>query len=76
MEIIWALFVFTVLNGIGFDSSHSLTSLETTFISKEECIRAARLMNSGTPDEREIGLDAGVRMRYVCIAKPNVGIAI
>tara|TARA_B100001996_G_C18348330_1_gene472945 strand:+ start:357 stop:551 length:195 start_codon:yes stop_codon:yes gene_type:complete len=64
------------VNGIGFDSSHSLTSLNTDFISKEECIRAAQFMNSGSSKDREIGLDSGIRLRYICLAKPKVGIEI
>ncbi len=76
MEIVWGLYIFTLLSGIGFDSSHSLTNLETNFLSKQECITVARLMNSGSSEDREVGLDSGIRMRYVCIAKPKVGIAI
>ena len=73
MKIIWGLYLFTSLSGIGFDSSHSLTNLSTEFLSKGQCIKAARLMNSGAPSDREVGMTAGIRMRYVCIAKPKVG---
>ena len=76
MEIIWGLYIFTLMSGIGFDSSHSITDLEANFPTKKECVKAAQLMNSGSSDEREIGLDPGIRMRYVCLAKPRVGIAI
>ncbi len=76
MKIIWGLYIYSVVNGIGFDSSHSLTSLNTDFISKEECIRAAQFMNSGSSKDREIGLDSGIRLRYICLAKPKVGIEI
>ena len=76
MELVWGLYIFTLLSGIGFDSSHSLTNLDANFLSKEECIKTARFMNSGTSEDREIGLDSGIRIRYVCIAKPKIGIAI
>ena len=76
MEVVWGLYIFTLMSGIGFDSSHSLTSLETNFITKEECVKVAQFMSSGSSEDREIGLDSGIRMRYVCIAKPRVGIAI
>ena len=76
MEIIWGLYIFTLISGIGFDSSHSITNLEANFLTKKECVKAAKLMNSGSSDEREVGLDAGTRIRYVCLAKPRIGVAI
>ena len=76
MEMVWGLYIFTLISGIGFDSSHSLTNLDSTFITKEECVKVAQIMNSGPSRDREIGLDSGIRMRYVCLAKPKVGIAI
>ena len=76
MAIVWGLYIFTLMSGIGFDSSHSLTSLETNFITKEGCVKVAQFMNSGSSEDREIGLDSGIRMRYICVAKPRVGIAI
>ena len=76
MEIIWGLYIFTLMSGIGFDSSHSITNLEANFLTKKECVKAAKLMNSGSSDEREVGLDPGTRIRYVCLAKPRIGIAI
>ena len=76
MEIIWGLYIFTLMSGIGFDSSHSITNLEANFLTKKECVKAAQRMNSGSSDEREIGLDPGIRIRYVCLAKPRIGIAI
>ena len=68
MKIVWGLYIYSVLNGIGFESSHSITSLDTYFISKKECINSARLMNSGSAKDREIGLDPGIKIRYICLA--------
>ena len=76
MEIFWGLYIFTLMSGIGFDTSHSLTNLEANFLTKKECVKVAQAMNAGNSEEREIGLDPGIRMRYVCLAKPRVGIAI
>ena len=76
MEIFWGLYIFTLMSGIGFDTSHSLTNLEANFLTKKECVKVAQSMNAGKSEEREIGLDPGIRMRYVCLAKPRVGIAI
>ena len=74
MKIIWGLYIYTLLNGIGFETSHSITSLGINFISKNECINAAKFMNSGSAKNREIGLDPGMKIRYICIAKPKIGI--
>ena len=76
MEIFWGLYIFTLMSGIGFDTSHSLTNLEANFLTKKECVKVAQLMNAGNSEEREIGLDPGIRIRYVCLAKPRIGIAI
>ena len=74
MKIVWGLYIYSVLNGIGFETSHSITSLDTYFISKKECINIARLMNSGSAKDREIGLDSGIKIRYICLAKPKIGL--
>ena len=68
MKIVWGLYIYSVLNGIGFETSHSITSLDTYFISKKECI------NSGSAKDREIGLDPGIKIRYICLAKPKIGL--
>ena len=34
MKIVWGLYIYSVLNGMGFETSHSITSLDTYFISK------------------------------------------
>jgi hypothetical protein len=31
-------------------------------------------MNSAPANNREIGLDPGIKIRYICIAKPKLGI--
>ena len=74
MKIVWGLYIYSVLNGVGFETSHSITSLDTYFISKKECINSARLMNSGSAKDREIGLDPGIKIRYICLAKPKIGL--
>ena len=66
--------MYIILKAIGFETSHSITSLDTYFISKKECINSARLMNSGSAKDREIGLDPGIKIRYICLAKPKIGL--
>ena len=31
-------------------------------------------MNSGSAKDREIGLDPGIKIRYICLAKPKIGL--
>ena len=37
MDIVWGLFLYSLVNGMGFDVSHSITNLGTQFFSKNEC---------------------------------------
>ena len=31
-------------------------------------------MNSDLAKDREIGLDPGIKIRYICLAKPKIGL--
>ena len=73
MDIVWGIFLYSVVNGMGFDVSHSITNLGTKFFTKQECIVSARSMNSLNLSDLQIGLDRNVQMRYICLALPRVG---
>ena len=73
MEIVWGIFLYSIVNGMGFDVSHSITDLDTKFFTKQECIASAKNMNSLSLSDVQIGLDRNVQMRYVCLALPRVG---
>jgi len=73
MEIIWGIFLYSIVNGMGFDVSHSITNLDTKFFSKQECIVSAKSMNSLNLSDVQIGLDRNVQMRYICLALPRAG---
>lgn len=76
MEIVWGLFLYSLVNGMGFDVSHSITNLRTQFFSKNECIISAKEMNSRNLHDVQIGLDRNVQMRYICLALPKTGQSI
>ena len=40
---------------------------------KKECIEAARSLNQKPNRDKQIGLNNGVTIRYVCIVKPGTG---
>ena len=73
MDIIWGLFLFSLTSGIGFDQSHSLTDLNETYFSVEKCAQVAMELNSFPFNQKQIGLNRNVVMKYVCIAKPKLG---
>jgi hypothetical protein len=61
---------------MGFDVSHSITNLNSTFFLKEECIYSAREMNTKAREEKHVGIERSVQTRYVCIAFPKSGISL
>ena len=61
------------MSGIGFDVSHSLTDLNRSYFSKDACIESAKTLNMKPNRDKQIGLDNGVAIRYVCILKPKIG---
>ncbi len=75
IENIWGLFLYSIVSGIGFDVSHSLTDLNRSYFSKDACIDSAKTLNTKPTRDKQIGLDNGVAIRYVCILKPKIGLS-
>ena len=75
IENIWGLFLYSIVSGIGFDVSHSLTDLNRSYYSKDACIESAKTLNMKPNRDKQIGLDNGVAIRYVCILKPKIGLS-
>ncbi|MDC3067885.1 hypothetical protein OA005_01320 [Paracoccaceae bacterium] len=67
----WSLFLYSVVSGIGFDVSHSITDLNRSYITKNSCIEATRSLNQKPNRDKQIGLDDGVSIRYACLLKPG-----
>lgn len=76
MDIVWGLFLYSLINGMGFDVSHSITNLNSTFFLKGECISSAREMNTQVRSEKHVGIEQSVQTRYVCIAFPKGGTSL
>ena len=75
IENIWGLFLYTIVSGIGFDVSHSLTDLDRSYFSKDACVKSAKTLNMKPIRDKQIGLDSAVAVRYVCILKPKNGLS-
>ena len=73
MNVVWGLYLFSLVSGIGFERSHSLTDLNEKFLLAEDCVRAANYMNALSFQEKQIGLERRTGLRYVCIAKASLG---
>tara|TARA_Y200000002_G_scaffold222533_1_gene183810 strand:+ start:424 stop:654 length:231 start_codon:yes stop_codon:yes gene_type:complete len=73
MNVIWGLYLFSLVSGLGFERSHSLTYLNEEFLLAEDCIQVANYMNALSVQEKQIGLERGTGLRYVCIAKAILG---
>ena len=71
MDLVWGIFLYSLVNGMGFDISHSITNTGTYYYSKEKCLSSAETLNKLPAKEKQIGLDREIRLRYVCIAIPN-----
>ena len=76
MKLVWGLYLFSLVSGIGFERSHSLTDLSEKFLLAEDCVKVANHMNSLPFNQKQIGLDRGTGMRYVCIAKVLIGTSL
>ena len=74
MKKVWWLYIYSFLKGIRFEISHFNTSLVDEFISKNECINTAKHMNSGSLTERQIVLDLGIKICYICKGKTRIGL--
>ena len=61
---------------MGFDVSHSITNTGASFLKKKECILAAQKLNERPIKDKQIGLDQGVKLRYVCLAIPRNGTSV
>ncbi len=73
MNYVWGLYLFSLVSGFGFESSHSITSMEQNFLTKESCINNAKLLNSMPKSKKQVGLDEGIFLRYICIASIKEG---
>ena len=73
VDQIWGLFLYSIVSGMGFEISHSISDLNRSYITKNACIEAARSLNKKPNRDKQIGLDNGVTIRYVCIVKPGTG---
>ena len=73
MNIVWGLYLFSLVSGLGFERSHALTNLNEQFLLVGDCIKVAKFMNSLSFQEKQVGLERGIGLRYVCIAKTSIG---
>ena len=73
MNIVWGLYLFSLVNGLGFERSHALTDLNEQFLLVEDCIKVAKFMNALPFQEKQVGLERGMGLRYVCVAKASIG---
>ena len=71
VEQMWGLFLYSVVTGLGFEISHSISDLNRSYLTRNACIEAARSLNQKPNRDKQIGLDNGVTIRYVCILKPE-----
>ena len=71
VDQIWGLFLYSIVTGMGFEISHSISDLNRSYLTKNACIEAARSLNKKPNRDKQIGLDNGVTIRYVCIVKPG-----
>ena len=73
VDQMWGLFLYSIVTGMGFEISHSISDLNRSYITKNACIEAARSLNKKPNRDKQIGLDNGITIRYVCIVKPGTG---
>ena len=71
VDQIWGLFLYSIVRGMGFEISHSISDLNRSYLTKNACIEVARTLNQEPNRNKQIGLDNGVTIRYVCIMKPG-----
>ena len=71
VDQMWGLFLYSIIRGMGFEISHSISDLNRPYLTKNACIEAARSLNKKPNRDKQIGLDNGVTIRYVCIVKPG-----
>ena len=71
VDQLWGLFLYSIVQGMGFEISHSISDLNRSYLTKNACIEAARSLNQKPIRDKQIGLDNGVTIRYVCIVKPG-----
>ena len=73
MKLVWGLYLFSLVSGLGFERSHSITDLNESFFSIDECVKVAKYLNAIPFSEKQIGLERGTGLRYICIAKAARG---
>ena len=42
----WGLFLYSVVSGIGFDVSHSISDLNRSYLTKNACVEDAQSLNT------------------------------
>ena len=75
VEQMWGLFLYSIVTGMGFEISHSISDLNRSYLTKNSCIEVARSLNQKPNRDKQVGLDNGVTIRYVCIVKPENGLS-
>ena len=73
MNIVWGLYLFSLVSGLGFERSHSITDLNEKFLRAEDCFEVAKYMNELPFRKKQIGLERGMGLRYICLAKGTIG---
>jgi hypothetical protein len=76
VEQVWGLFLYSIVTGMGFEVSHSISDLNRPYLTKSAYIESARSLNQKPNRDKQIGLDNGVTIRYVCIVKPENNLSI
>ena len=71
VDQMWGLFLYSIVTGMGFEISHSISDLNRSYLTKNACIETARSLNQKPNRDKQIGLDNVVTIRYVCIVKPG-----
>ena len=72
VDQMWGLFLYSIVRGMGFEISHSISDLNQSYLTKNSCIEAARSLNQKPNRDKQVGLDNGITIRYVCIVKPGI----
>jgi len=71
VDQLWGLFLYAIVQGMGFEISHSISDLNRSKPTKNACIEFAKKKKKKPNRDKQIGLDNGVTIRYVCIVKPG-----
>ena len=56
VDQMWGLFLYSVVSGIGFDVSHSISDLDRSYLTKNACVEAAKSLNKKPIVINKLGL--------------------